>query len=117
MTNQNNNNNGKKTIEDTEAEKKHAVNVENLMKEVQAMYRRNAHLFPNGDPIIRASSGYIPRTESDIRIGDMQSHIFPSDTREKPTWKPVTRYLIAWRISSRWPHTMSITSRATLKVW
>ena len=76
MTNQNNNTNGKKTIEDNEAEKKHAIIVENLMKEVQAMYRRSAHLLPHGDPI-RASSGYIPRTEPDIRIGDIPIPYFP----------------------------------------
>ena len=45
--------------------------------------------FPNGDPI-RASSGYIPRTKPDTRIGDIPFPIFRSNTREKPTWKPVT---------------------------
>ncbi len=84
MINQNNNINGKKIIEDTEAEKKQTVNVENLMEEVQAMYRRSAHLLPHGDPI-RASSGYIPCTTPDIRIGDIPFPIFPSNTREKPT--------------------------------
>ena len=89
MTNQNNNTNGKKIIEDTEAEKKQTVNVENLMEEVHAVYRRSAHLLPHGDPI-RASSGYISRTKPDIRIWGILFPIFPSNTREKPTWKPVT---------------------------
>ena len=90
MTNQNNNTNGKKTIEETEAEKKHAIIVDELMEEVRAMYRRNAHLFPNGDPT-RASPSYIPRPEPEIRIGDPQFPTFsniPSDPRENPTWKP-----------------------------
>ncbi len=79
-------------MDEFEAEKRHSVIVEDLMKEVQGMQRSNATLLHDGGHP-RASSSYTPRPKPIIRVGSMWTFemppIDPSNTRGSPILKPV----------------------------
>ncbi len=89
MTNQDNTN-GKKTIEETEAEKKHAIFVKGLWETIMKMQSRNNELIQENSRL-RKLLGYTPHAESNLMLADIPSPNSPSNKRENSNYALVAR--------------------------